>query len=40
VTFPMLPSARVAAKGEEPRSDALRELAVALECARQDLARR
>ncbi|MEP2530666.1 HK97 family phage prohead protease [Shimia sp.] len=40
VTFPMLPSARVAAKGETPESDqTLRELAAAFEDARQELAR-
>jgi len=41
VTFPMLPSARVeAAKGETPETDAmLRELAAAIEDARQMLAR-
>ena len=41
VTFPMLPSARVAAKGDEPGTgDALRELAAAFEGARLELARR
>lgn len=39
VTFPMLPSARVSAKGESPDSDMLRELAAALEDARQELRR-
>ena len=40
VTFPMLPSARVAAKGETPETDAvLRELAAAFEDARRELAR-
>ncbi|AVO38505.1 HK97 family phage prohead protease [Pukyongiella litopenaei] len=40
VTFPMLPSARVAAKGETPGADdALRELAAALSGARLELAR-
>lgn len=40
VTFPMLPSARVAAKGESaPAETALRELAAALAGARLDLAR-
>lgn len=40
VTFPMLPSARVGAKGEAPESDAaLIELAAAFDAARQDLAR-
>ncbi|MCR8546588.1 HK97 family phage prohead protease [Salipiger sp. P9] len=38
VTFPMLPSARVAAKGESPDDAMLRELAQALEGARLDLA--
>ena len=41
VTFPMLPSARVAAKGDEPGAgEALRELAAAFEGARLELARR
>ncbi len=41
VTFPMLPSARVAAKGDSPDAEiALRELAATLECARLELARR
>ncbi|SEQ64465.1 HK97 family phage prohead protease [Thalassovita taeanensis] len=39
VTFPMLPSARVAAKGESLTDDALRELAAAFDGARQELAR-
>ncbi|MDQ2092527.1 HK97 family phage prohead protease [Rhodalgimonas zhirmunskyi] len=39
VTFPMLPSARVGAKGEVPGSDTLRELAAAFEDARRELAR-
>lgn len=34
VTFPMLPEARVGAKGETPEADALRGLAAALEDAR------
>lgn len=38
VTFPMLPSARVAAKGETPEDAIMRELAQALEGARLDLA--
>ncbi|MBE9635704.1 HK97 family phage prohead protease [Salipiger mangrovisoli] len=38
VTFPMLPSARVAAKGESPEPDMLRELALAIDAARLDLA--
>ena len=41
VTFPMLPTARVAAKGEVPETDAaLRELAAAFDGARLGLARR
>ncbi len=41
VTFPMLPSARVAKKGQEPETDAaMRELAAVLEDARLELARR
>ncbi|WP_371687429.1 HK97 family phage prohead protease [Thalassococcus sp. S3] len=41
VTFPMLPSARVAAKGDAPEADTdLRELAAAFEGARLELARR
>ena len=41
VTFPMLPSARVSAKGEAPAGDqGLRELAAALDRARLELARR
>ncbi len=40
VTFPMLPSARVSAKGEElPEVQAMRELAAAFEDARQELRR-
>ena len=40
VTFPMLPSARVAAKGETPDTDtALRELAATIQDARRELAR-
>jgi len=39
VTFPMLPSARVAAKGDEPSDEFLRELAATFEDARRDLAR-
>jgi HK97 family phage prohead protease len=38
VTFPMLTSARVAAKGEAPEADAWRELAHVLEDARRSLA--
>jgi Escherichia/Staphylococcus phage prohead protease len=41
VTFPMLPSARVAAKGDEPGAEAaLREMAAVLRDARLELARR
>ncbi len=39
VTFPMLPSARVAAKGDRPDSDTLRELAASIEDARRMLAK-
>ncbi len=39
VTFPMLPSARVGAKGDHPVDDGLRELAAAIRSARQELAR-
>ena len=40
VTFPMLPSARVAAKGTEPEDEVtLRELAAAFEGARLELTR-
>ena len=39
VTFPMLPEARVGAKGETPEgTDLLQELAEAIEAARRDLA--
>ena len=38
VTFPMLPEARVGAKGETPETGLMRELAEALEAARRDLA--
>ncbi|SPF80836.1 HK97 family phage prohead protease [Pseudoprimorskyibacter insulae] len=38
VTFPMLPSARVSAKGEQPQDAVLRDLAEAVEAARRDLA--
>ncbi len=38
VTFPMLPSARVGAKGESLERDALRDLAAAIEDARQSMA--
>ncbi|WP_010138005.1 HK97 family phage prohead protease [Oceanicola sp. S124] len=37
VTFPMLPSARVAAKGDSPAEDALREMAAAFRAARAEL---
>ncbi|WP_322865506.1 HK97 family phage prohead protease [Aquicoccus sp. G2-2] len=39
VTFPMLPSARVGAKGEMPEEHAWRELAAALQGAADELAR-
>ncbi|WP_323764896.1 HK97 family phage prohead protease [Marinovum sp.] len=39
VTFPMLPSARVAAKGESPEAP-LREMAAVFEAARQEIARK
>ena len=38
VTFPMLPSARVGAKGESLHADALRNMAAAIRDARQELA--
>ncbi|SDY08521.1 HK97 family phage prohead protease [Citreimonas salinaria] len=38
VTFPMLPSARVASKGEDPSDPSWRELAQVLEDARRNLA--
>ncbi|WP_068116584.1 HK97 family phage prohead protease [Tropicimonas marinistellae] len=38
VTFPMLPEARVGAKGESPETGLMRELAEALEAARRDMA--
>lgn len=38
VTFPMLPDARVGAKGESPDDDLMRDLAAAIETARRDLA--
>ena len=38
VTFPMLPSARVAAKGDGLAEDTLRELAAAFEDARREMA--
>ena len=40
VTFPMLPEARVGAKGDTPDADALRELAATFEDARRMLAER
>ncbi|MEO1639744.1 MAG: HK97 family phage prohead protease [Pseudomonadota bacterium] len=39
VTFPMLPEARVGAKGDDPAMAALREMAAAFEGARQLMAR-
>ncbi len=39
VTFPMLPSARVSAKGESLDADMLRELAATVEAARHELRR-
>ena len=39
VTFPMLPDARVGAKGDDPAETALREMAAAFEGARQMMAR-
>ncbi len=39
VTFPMLPSARVSAKGESLEAGMLREAAAAIETARQELRR-
>lgn len=39
VTFPMLPSARVAAKGDAPVDETLREMAAAFDAARRELAR-
>ncbi|SFB83655.1 HK97 family phage prohead protease [Tropicimonas isoalkanivorans] len=38
VTFPMLPEARVGAKGESPEAGLMRELAEALETARREMA--
>lgn len=40
VTFPMLPEARVAAKGKDPDDEALRDLAAVIEDARRMLAGR
>jgi HK97 family phage prohead protease len=39
VTFPMLPDARVGAKGDDPAAAAIREMAAAFEGARQVMAR-
>lgn len=39
VTFPMLPDARVGAKGDDPAATAMREMAAAFESARQMMAR-
>ncbi|WP_342075396.1 HK97 family phage prohead protease [Yoonia sp. SS1-5] len=39
VTFPMLPDARVAAKGDAPQADLMRDLAAAFETARRVMAR-
>ena len=39
VTFPMLPDARVGAKGDDPAATAMREMAAAFEGARQVMAR-
>lgn len=39
VTFPMLPDARIGAKGDTPEADDLRDLAGAIEAARQRLTR-
>ncbi len=38
VTFPMLPDARVGAKGEDPDDGLMRDLAAVIEAARRDLA--
>ena len=38
VTFPMLPDARVGAKGESPDDDLMRDLAAVIEEARRNLA--
>ncbi len=40
VTFPMLPEARVGAKGDAPAADPMREVAEAFEAARRELAER
>lgn len=39
VTLPMLPSARVTAKGDSPEADALRELAAVFDAARREMTR-
>ncbi|MDJ1017902.1 MAG: HK97 family phage prohead protease [Paracoccaceae bacterium] len=39
VTFPMLPEARVGAKGDDPDEAAMRDLAAAIDAARRDLTR-
>ncbi len=39
VTFPMLPEARVSAKGDEPEADTWREVAALLNAARAQMAR-
>ncbi|MFO7758518.1 MAG: HK97 family phage prohead protease [Roseovarius sp.] len=39
VTFPMLPSARVAAKGDRPEAETMRELAAVFDAARREMAR-
>lgn len=39
VTFPMLPSARVAAKGDDPEAETMRELAAVFDGARLELSR-
>ena len=39
VTFPMLPEARVGAKGDDPEDAIMRDVAAAIESARRDLTR-
>lgn len=39
VTFPMLPSARVGAKGESPEAETWREMAAEFDTAARELAR-
>ena len=39
VTFPMLPEARVGAKGETPEDAVMRDVVAAIEAARRDLTR-